>query len=160
MPRLNGATGATTMPNKKTIKPIITPAYHIRYPVRVSPSKIAGKGAYAMQAIPARKKIGDLGGIIITMKEALQLIRDLKVINMVELDNDLALNASANANDMRFINHSCGPNTFMRVMKDRVEFYALKNIRKGEELSCDYGETHHEGTLPCKCGAKNCRGFI
>jgi hypothetical protein len=141
-------------------KTIITPPYHIYYPVKVAKSRIAGKGAYALQNIPARKKIGDLGGTIITMKEALQLIKDLKVINMVELENDLALNASAQPNDMRFINHSCDPNTFMRVMKDRVEFYALKNIKKGQELSCDYGETHHEGTLPCKCGAKNCRGFI
>lgn len=138
----------------------VTPPYHIYYPVKVAKSKIAGKGAYALQNIPARKKIGDLGGVIITMKEAKELIKNLKVINMVELDNNLALNASANPNDIRFINHSCGPNTFMRVMKDRVEFYALKNIKKGEELSCDYGETHHEGTLPCKCGAKNCRGFI
>ena len=143
-----------------SIKLIPTPAYHICYPLKVKKSKIAGKGAYALTAIPRRKKIGDLGGVIITMKEARLLIRNKKVINMVELDNDLALNASANPNDIRFINHSCDPNTFMRVMKDRVEFYALRNIKKGEELSCDYGETHHEGTLPCKCGAKNCRKFI
>lgn len=141
-------------------KQIITPKYKIHYPVKVAKSKIAGMGAYALQRIPARKKIGDLGGTIITMKEAMRLIKDLKVINMVELDNDLALNASSNPNDIRFINHSCDPNTFMRVMKDRVEFYALKNIPKGKELSCNYGETHHEGTLPCRCGAKNCRGFI
>jgi hypothetical protein len=138
----------------------VTPPYHIYYPVKVAKSRIAGKGAYALQRIPARKKIGDLGGVIITMKEAIKLIKNLKVINLVELDNDLALNASANPNDMRFINHSCGPNTYLRVMKDRVEFYALRDIKKGEELSCDYGETHHEGKLPCKCGAKNCRGFI
>lgn len=141
-------------------KEIITPAYHINYPVKVTKSKIAGKGAYALQRIPARKKIGDLGGVIITMKEAMRLIKDLKVINLVELDDDLALNASANPNDMRFINHSCDPNTYLRVMKNRVEFYALKNIKKGQELSCDYGETHHDGKLPCRCGAKNCRGFI
>ena len=138
----------------------VTPPYHIYYPVKVAKSKIAGKGAYALQRIHARKKIGDLGGVIITMKEAMRLIKNLKVINLVELDNNLALNASANPNDMRFINHSCGPNTYLRVMKDRVEFYALRDIKKGEELSCDYGETHHEGKLPCKCGAKNCRGFI
>ncbi len=139
---------------------IVTPEYHIHFPVKVTKSRIAGKGAYALQRIPAKRKIGDLGGIIITMKEAMRLIKDLKVINMVELDNKLALNASANPNDMRFINHSCNPNTFMRVMKNRVEFYALRNIKKGEELSCDYGETHHDGKLPCRCGAKNCRGFI
>jgi SET domain-containing protein len=141
-------------------KEIITPEYRIYYPVKISKSKIAGKGAYALQRIPAKRKIGDLGGVIITMTEAMQLIKDLKVINCVELDNNLALNASDNPNDMRFINHSCDPNTFMRVMKDRVEFYALKNIKQGEELSCDYGETHHDGKLPCRCGAKNCRGFI
>ncbi len=139
---------------------LVTPNYYINYPVKIAKSKIAGNGAFALQNIPARKKIGDLGGVIITMKEAIKLIKDLKVINLVELDNNLALNASANPNDLRFINHSCGPNTFMRVMKNRVEFYALKNIKKGEELSCDYGETHHEGKLPCQCRAKNCRGFI
>jgi SET domain-containing protein len=144
----------------KMPKQPITPSYHIIYPIKVAKSKIAGFGAYALRNIPARKKIGDLGGVIITMKEAKKLIRNLKVINMVELDDNLALNASANPNDIRFINHSCGPNTYMRVMKDRVEFYALRNIKKGEELSCDYGETHHEGKLPCRCGSKNCKGFI
>ncbi len=138
----------------------VTPPYHIYYPVKVAKSKIAGKGAYALQSIPARRKIGDLGGVIITMKEAMRLIKDLKVINLVELEDDLALNASANPNDMRFINHSCAPNTYLRVLRNRVEFYTLRKIKKGEELSCDYGETHHEGTLPCKCGAKKCRGFI
>ncbi len=141
-------------------KEIITPEYRISYPVKVAKSKIAGKGAYALQRIPARKKIGDLGGVIITMKEAMRLIKDLKVINLVELDNDLALNASANPNDLRFINHSCDPNTYLRVMKNRVDFYALKNIKKGQEMSCYYGETHHDGKLPSRCGAKNCRGFI
>lgn len=139
---------------------IHTPDYRIIYPLRIAKSRIAGKGAYALSVIPARRKIGDLGGVIISMREARKLIRNKKVINLVELDDDLALNASANPNDIRFINHSCAPNTYMRVLKDRVEFYALRNIRKGEELSCDYGETHHEGTLPCRCGAKNCRGYI
>lgn len=139
---------------------IATPAYRILHPVRVAKSRIAGKGAYAIKTIPARQKIGDLGGVIVTMREARKLIRDQKVINLVELDDDLALNASAEPNDLRFINHSCDPNTFMRVLKNRVEFYALRRIRQGEELSCNYGETHHEGTLPCRCGARNCRGYI
>ena len=137
-----------------------TPDYKIKFPVRVARSRIAGKGAFAQKPIPARKKIGDLGGTIISMREARKRIRQKAVINMVELDDRYALDASSNPNDMEFINHSCNPNTFMRVLSNRVEFYALRNIKKGEELSCDYGETHHEGTLPCKCGADNCREFI
>ena len=137
-----------------------TPDYKIKFPVRMARSRIAGKGAFAQKPIPARKKIGDLGGTIISMREARKRIRQKAVINMVELDDRYALDASSNPNDMKFINHSCNPNTFMRVLSNRVEFYALRNIKKGEELSCDYGETHHEGTLPCKCGADNCREFI
>lgn len=139
---------------------IVTPEYRILHPVRVAKSQIAGKGAYALSTIGARKKIGDLGGTIITMRAARKLIRNLKVINLVELEDDLALNASDQPNDLRFINHSCAPNTYLRVLRNRVEFYSLRRIRKGEELSCNYGETHHEGTLPCRCGASNCRGFI
>ena len=117
-------------------------------------------GAYADKRIPARKKIGDLGGEIITIKEAERRIKKLKRIAMVELTDEYALDASVNPNALRYVNHSCDPNTYMRVLKNRVEFYARKNIKAGEELTCDYGETHHDGKLPCRCGAKNCRGFI
>jgi hypothetical protein len=147
------------MPAKKEL---FTPEYRIFFPVKVAKSKISGKGAYAIGRIPARKKIGDLGGVIITLREARKIVAQTKgVVNMVEFDEgNIALNASVNPNDMRFINHSCDPNTYMRLAGRRVEFYAKRNIKPGEELSCNYGETHHEGKLPCRCGAKNCKGFI
>jgi hypothetical protein len=147
------------MPSKTQLT---TPEYRVFFPIKVAKSKISGKGAYAVGRIPARKKIGDLGGVIITLREARKIVAQTKgVVNMVEFDEgNIALNASVNPNDMRFINHSCDPNTYMRLSNRRVEFYALHNIKPGEELSCDYGETHHEGKLPCQCGAKNCKGFI
>ncbi|HPP84032.1 MAG TPA: SET domain-containing protein-lysine N-methyltransferase, partial [Rubrivivax sp.] len=42
----------------------------------------------------------------------------------------------------------------------RVEFYALRAIEPGEEITVDYGETHHEGRLACRCGAPGCRGAL
>lgn len=138
----------------------ITPEYKVLYELKIGKSNISGKGAFALEAIPARRKLGDLGGVIITLREARRLVKESKVINMVEFGNGYALNASVNANDLRFINHSCDPNTYMRVTHNRVEFYTLRTVKKNEELSCDYGETHHDGKLPCRCGAKNCRGFI
>jgi SET domain-containing protein len=48
----------------------------------------------------------------------------------------------------------------MRVAHGKVEFYTLKPIKKGEELTCNYGETHHDGKLKCRCGAPNCKGFL
>lgn len=104
-----------------------------------------------------------MDGEIISYKEAQKRVKRQpgNVLFMVEFDNDnIALDASVNSNELRFINHSCGPNTFLRRAYRQVEYYALRNIKKGEELTCDYGETHHEGTLPCRCGATNCRGFI
>lgn len=135
----------------------------LKYPVRTGKSKIAGTGAYAMSNIPARKKIGNIAGEIISYKEAQKRVKMQpgNVLFMVEFDNDpIALDASVNSNELRHINHSCDPNVYMRRAYRLVEYYALRNIKKGEELTCDYGETHHEGTLPCKCGARNCRGFI
>ena len=136
---------------------------NLRYPVKIKRSKIAGTGAYAVKPIPSKRKIGNMTGEIISYKEAQKRIKKQKgnVLFMVEFDNDdIAIDVSVNSNELKYINHSCSPNVYMRRAFRKVEYYALKNIKKGEELTCDYGETHHEGTLPCKCGAVNCRGFI
>jgi len=139
-----------------------TPQFRIFFPLRVAKSGIQGRGAYAATAIPARRKIGSLAGEIISVREARKRVKALNgaPVNMVELWNGKALDASVNANDMRFINHSCSPNIYMRVCGFHVEFYALRDISKGEELSCDYGPTHHDGKLPCTCGSPNCKGFL
>ena len=42
---------------------------------------------------------------------------------------------------LRFVNHSCGPNTQLKRQQGRVEFYSLRDIAPGEELTADYGET-------------------
>ncbi|MFT3822983.1 MAG: SET domain-containing protein [Chitinophagaceae bacterium] len=136
------------------------PVYRLFFPLEVRKSIIAGKGAFAAGTIPPRKKIGDLGGVIISERAGRQLAKTMKSIALVEFGNGKSLNASENSNELRYVNHSCDPNTYMRVTHNRVEFYALRNIRKNEELTCDYGETHHEGKLPCRCGAANCKGKI
>ena len=135
----------------------------LNYPLAVNKSKIAGNGAFALKAIPAKKKLGNMGGKIISYKEAQKRVKKQpdNVLFMVEFDHDdIALDASINSNELRYINHSCDPNTYMRRAYRKVEFYALRSIKKGEELTCDYGETHHDGKLLCQCGAENCRRFI
>ncbi len=134
--------------------------FNVYYELRVAKSGIQGKGAFAITDIPARKKIGDLGGVIISIREARKRVREKKEIAMVELTDKTALDASVAGNSLRYINHSCSPNCYIRVTATRVEFYTLRFVKKGEELSADYGVTHHEGKLPCRCGAANCKGFI
>ena len=119
-----------------------------------------GKGAFAAENIPARKKNGNLGGEIISVKEGRKLASANKGIAMVEFGIGKALDGSVKPNALGYINHSCGANCYMRVRFPFVEFYTLREILAGEELSCNYGETHHDGKLPCRCVADKCKGFI
>ena len=135
----------------------------LQFILEVKKSKVAGKGAYALQNIPAKKKLGNMAGEIISYGEAQKRVKQQPdaALLMVEFDNDpIALDASVNRNALSYINHSCNPNTYLRRAYKKVEFYSLRVIKKGEELTADYGETHHDGKLACRCGAKNCRGYI
>jgi SET domain-containing protein len=130
------------------------------YSFQVKRSRIQGRGLFALTALPARRKIGELGGERISLNEARRRARNTDCIAIVEFSDGTALDASRNGGNFRYVNHSCDPNTFMRLYKGRVEFYALRRVEVGEELTCDYGPTHHDGALPCRCGSAKCRGRL
>jgi SET domain-containing protein len=127
--------------------------------LEVKKSPIDGQGLFTNSVIRSRSKIGELTGELITVREARRRARTRKRIRIVELDDSMALDVEE-GNEFKYINHSCSPNTFMRVYRGHIEFYALRGISSGEELTCDYGESHHEGTLVCKCGSANCAGRL
>ena len=129
------------------------------FKISLGKSKIHGTGCFANESIPARKSVGSLGGKVVSKKVAEEIAAGKNSISLVELWNGKVIDASREKG-VRFINHSCAPNTFMRTFNYHVEFYTLRKIRKGEELTCDYGPTHHDGTLPCRCGAPGCKGNL
>ena len=125
----------------------------------VDRSRIVGKGLFAGNAIGARAKVGEFEGEVIGLREARRRASGRSTIAIVELERH-ALDATHSPRGFRFINHSCAPNTFIRCTPERAEFYALRAISRGEELTVDYGESHHNGDLACRCGAAHCRRFI
>ncbi len=125
----------------------------------VARSAITGRGLFAGCAIARRAKIGEFEGEVVSIAEARRRAAKLAIVAIVELERK-AIDARGMRTGFRFINHSCEPNTFMRRTKDRAEFYALRDIAKGEELTVDYEESHHEGRLACRCGAPRCRGRL
>jgi SET domain-containing protein len=127
--------------------------------LQVRPSPIVGRGLFAGGPIARRAKIGEFEGEVISIREARRRARARGVIAIVELVTK-AIDAHGTRRGFRFINHSCEPNTFMRRTDERAEFYALRDIRAGEELTLDYGDNHHEGRLPCRCGSARCRGRL
>ena len=145
-----------------TINPrIATPSRRrTNHPVEVRPSTIDGRGVFATAPARARQKLGELGGEIISQREADRRVTTRRRIAIVEIEGNRAIDASVGGTAFRFVNHSCTPNAFIRVAGTRVEFYALRGIVAGEEITANYGETQHEGTLRCRCGARGCRGAL
>jgi SET domain-containing protein len=127
---------------------------------KVKRSRIQGRGLFARSALPARRKLGELGGEHITQREARRRARGAGCVKIVEFGDGTALDATLSGGPFGYVNHSCEPNAFMRLYKGHVEFYSLRPIEAGEELTCDYGETHHNGRLPCRCGSARCRGAL
>jgi SET domain-containing protein len=128
--------------------------------VEVRPSAIDGRGVFARRHIPARRKLGELTGELISLREARRRARRLRRIQIVEFDDGMAIDASVGGNAFSFTNHSCAPNAYMRVAGNRVEFYSLRVIKPDEEITCRYGDTQHEGTVACRCGRGRCREFL
>ena len=135
------------------------PAYQ-KFGVSVAASRIDGQGAFAAEAIPPRLKIGEIRGESISVQEARIRATRHERIMIVEVSTRKAIDFSRSSDPMRYTNHSCQPNARLVIRNGRVEFYARRAIERGEEITVDYGETHHEGRLACRCGAPGCRGAL
>ena len=127
---------------------------------KVGRSPIQGRGLFALADIAARRKLGELGGELITQREARRRARGARSVMIVEFGDGTALDASRLGGPFSYVNHSCEPNAYMRLYRGRVEFYSLRRVEAGEEVTCDYGETHHDGKLACRCGSARCRGRL
>ena len=135
------------------------PAYQ-KFAVRIGRSRIDGFGVFAAEPVSARRKIGEIRGESIAIAEARRRAAGQQRIMIVEVSSRRAIDASRSTDPMRFTNHSCAPNARLTIRDVRIEFYALRVIDRGEEITVNYGETHHEGRLPCRCGAPGCVGKL
>ncbi|ELK17794.1 Histone-lysine N-methyltransferase MLL4 [Pteropus alecto] len=85
---------------------------------------------------------------------------------MFRMDDFDVVDATMHGNAARFINHSCEPNCFSRVIhvegQKHIVIFALRRILRGEELTYDYKFPIEDASnkLPCNCGAKRCRRFL
>jgi len=103
---------------------------------------------------------GNLANVYFTVSEARIRATRHERIMIVEVSPRKAIDFGRSSDPMRYTNHSCRPNARLVIRDGRVEFYARRAIAPGEEITVDYGDTHHEGRLPCRCGADGCRGAL
>ena len=123
-----------------------------------------GKGLYATKDIKEGTIIIDYVGKIITKKQSdeSEKFDNSKPIYLFNLNNQYDLDGDFSSNTARLINHSCLNNCDYEGIGLKLWVVALRNIKKNEELTCDYGFSYDSEykQFPCKCGSKNCVGFI
>ena len=125
----------------------------------VKKSNIYGQGCFALTHLPARKKIKLYEGELIKGSRKIQarIRRQAETaIKIITIDADTAIDGAVGGNETAFINHSCDPNAFIRVVSGtKVGIFARRDIQPGEELTIDYRDPYHPEV--CHCGAANCR---
>ena len=126
-------------------------------------SRIERYGVFAGEAIPPRKRVIQYTGERISEREAMRrAIRMLRAgmadrIYTVRLNRLSKLDGSVRGSGAEFINHSCDPNLSMRRIRGQIFLYSFRKIRRGEELTLDYG---FRCSCPCRCGSSKCRGTM
>ena len=133
---------------------------------RIKRSKIdkKGKGLYATRDIKEGTKIINYIGKIITNKKVDESIKfdNKKPIYLFTLNKRYTLDGDFSWNIAGLVNHSCDNNCDYNGKGLKVWITAIRDIKKGEEFTCDYGFGFDEDykQFICKCQAKNCCGYI
>ncbi len=131
---------------------------------KIKKSNIDNRGLYASKNIKSGTKIIEYKGKIVTKKKVEEDSKydNDKAIYLFNLNKKYDLDGDFRYNTARLVNHSCNPNCEVSGTGLKIWVYAIRDIKKGEELSYDYGFGYDEyyKDFPCRCGAKNCVGYI
>ncbi|MGH0182731.1 UNVERIFIED_CONTAM: hypothetical protein FKN15_010334 [Acipenser sinensis] len=128
------------------------------------------RGLFCKRNIDAGEMVIEYSGIVIrsVLTDKREKYYDSKGIGcyMFRIDDFDVVDATMHGNAARFINHSCEPNCYSRVInvegQKHIVIFALRPIYRGEELTYDYKFPIEDASskLHCNCGAKRCRRFL
>lgn len=136
----------------------------------VKSSSIHNRGVFAARDIVRGERIIEYRGEKITKKESDR--RGMAhfdeasrtgngAVYLFILNSRHDLDGSMEWNQARLINHSCEPNCEAQIIRGRIWIVAKRKIRKGDELSFDYGfDLDCWQDHPCRCGTEKCAGYI
>lgn len=139
--------------------------------LEVRTSGVHGLGVYTTATIRKGTRVIEYTGRHLPWDEAMELpAHDPKNpyhTFFFSLENGDVIDAGRGGNDSRWINHSCDPNCETAEEDDRVFVYALRTLRRGEELFYDYKivpaerrTKKLEKNFACYCGSAKCRGTM
>tara|TARA_Y100000590_G_C15738667_1_gene1019472 strand:- start:2112 stop:2591 length:480 start_codon:yes stop_codon:yes gene_type:complete len=135
-------------------------------------SRTHGFGLFANKNIKKNQKIIQYIGNKISKKEGdriadkhLNLAKKNKKNGQVyifELNKRFDIDGNVKENYAKYINHSCDPNCEVEIINNQIWIIAIKNIKKNNELTYNYGYSYDTDYYEhvCKCGSKKCIGYI
>tara|TARA_B100000886_G_scaffold63589_1_gene39661 strand:+ start:1808 stop:2287 length:480 start_codon:yes stop_codon:yes gene_type:complete len=134
------------------------------YKIKKSKIDNKGRGLYASCDIKKGTKIINYVGKIITNREVDESNKfdNKKRIYLFTLNKKCTLDGDFPWNIAGLVNHSCDNNCDYNGKGLKVWISAKRDIKMGEEFTCDYGFGFDKDykQFPCKCGSKNCCGYI
>jgi SET domain-containing protein len=125
----------------------------------IKKSPIEGKGCFSSTWFKGRHKIAEYAGEKITTAEAKRRANRRR-LRICAINNRWSLDGSRGGNGTHYINHSCQPNAYMKILHNHILFMALRDIEPDEEITIDYESTLHSDKKRCTCGVSLCRGTI
>ena len=132
--------------------------------IEVKKSGIHNYGVFARTRIKKGTKVIEYTGQYCTKEESdKRQDRDANngTVYVFTLNKKYDIDGAVGGSHARLINHSCDPNCETLTDDDHIWIIAIRDIEPGEELSYDYNyDTDAYEEHPCRCGAKNCRGYI
>ena len=131
---------------------------------KIKKSNIDNKGLVAAKDIKKGSRIIEYKGKLILKKDSEDNPKfdNEKRIYIFEINRRYDLDGDFDFNTARLINHSCNPNCEVIGKGLKLWIKSIKDIKKGEELSYDYGFSFDEDfkNYPCRCNSSNCCGYI
>uniref|UniRef100_A0AAY4AT08 [Histone H3]-lysine(4) N-trimethyltransferase n=1 Tax=Denticeps clupeoides TaxID=299321 RepID=A0AAY4AT08_9TELE len=137
--------------------------------IRFCKSSIHDWGLFAMEPIAADEMVIEYVGqnirqVIADMREKRYEEEGIGSSYMFRVDHDTIIDATKCGNFARFINHSCNPNCYAKVItvesQKKIVIYSRQHINVNEEITYDYKFPIEDEKIPCLCGAENCRGTL
>ncbi|KAM4527838.1 histone-lysine N-methyltransferase SETD1B-A isoform 3-T4 [Odontesthes bonariensis] len=137
--------------------------------IRFCKSHIHEWGLFALEPIAADEMVIEYVGqnirqVIADMREKRYEEEGIGSSYMFRVDHDTIIDATKCGNFARFINHSCNPNCYAKVItvesQKKIVIYSRQPINVSEEITYDYKFPIEDEKIPCLCGAENCRGTL
>lgn len=140
--------------------------------IEVRGSLIHGAGVFARTDIPQGERIIEYVGEKIGKREAGRRVdasiashrqnQNDGAVYIFELNKRYDIDGNVPYNLARHINHSCDPNAEAEIVRGRIWIAAIKDIKKGDEITYNYGYDFDKDYIdhPCRCGRACCVGYI